>query len=136
MTVIRKVYDIWAMFSYLGGIVCAFVTLGLVFIKPFAKVSFQFEAILSMFKVQQDSQRVKEVSFCDRLRQITCIFRSKLSNRLLERGVPKLAKQFDMVGILENIKQANISQTNVQKEIIDLNDDTDTADIPKMNVSP
>ena len=47
----RKVYDIWAMLSYLGGIVCAFSTLGWTFIFPFSKVSFQYEAILSLFKV-------------------------------------------------------------------------------------
>ena len=93
MTVIRKVYDIWALCSYLGGIVCAFSTLGFVFIVPFAKVSYQFEAILTLFKVQKDSLRVTEISFTDRFKHIYLICcRSKAHNRLLERGVPKLTR--------------------------------------------
>jgi len=33
--------------------------------------------------------------------------------------------------MLESVKQANVLYQNVQKEIIDLNDETDTPDIPK-----
>ena len=131
MTVQRKVYDMWALFAYLGGIVAAFSTLGFTFIVPFAKVSYQFEAILTLFKVQHDSKNVKEVNFCERLRQLSICFKSKVCDRLLERGEQKLLKQLDMVNILDNINKANILQSNVAKEIIDLNDETDTPDFPR-----
>ena len=51
----------WALFAYLGGIVCAFSTMGFTFIVPFAKVSYQFEAILTLFRVQLDTKTVKEI---------------------------------------------------------------------------
>jgi len=76
----------WALFAYLGGIVCAFSTMGFTFIVPFAKVSYQFEAILTLFRVQLDTKTVKEIGFCNRLRQLTVCFKSKPCDRLLERG--------------------------------------------------
>ena len=43
-----------------------------------------------------------------------------------------MTKELDIVGILDNVKKANILQTNVSKEVIDLNDETDSPDAPKL----
>ena len=121
----------WALFAYLGGIVAAFSTLGFTFIVPFAKISYQLEAIITIFKVQHDSRTVKEVHLCERLRQLTFCFKSKACDRLLERGEAKLMKQLDIATILDNIASADVLTSNRGREIIDLNDETDISDFPR-----
>ena len=69
MQIKRTVYDVWAMMAYLGGILYAFITLGLIFIKPFAKISFEFDAITSLYIIKSSSKTIQgKINFFQKLR--------------------------------------------------------------------
>lgn len=86
--------------------------------------------------MSNDENKVNEIGFIDRLRQMTWIFKNKKYARLMSRGLPKLMKQFDFVKIIDNIRRTSIDR-NPKEEIINLDDETvDASDIPSFASSP
>jgi hypothetical protein len=99
MEVQRTAYDIFDVCGDIGGVIQVFIAVAAFILNPYARLCYEFEAILTLFTIKT-LKRIKKPTSCQKWRLLINLFPSKIHKKGHEIGLNYFHKQMDLVYIL------------------------------------